>query len=254
MTLRFLTSTLTLGLAFTFAGCDLGTEVLGDPNDSSGGSAGSMDDGGDDGDPSEGYDPCEGRVCGDTCTVCAPDDPDCVETAVLKACNAGGECVAETPDLCTDPAPEYDPCEGLACGEQCFSCDPNDPDCFETTVVKLCDEEGRCMAGEPPECTDPEPPTYDPCEGRACGESCTVCDPANPDCSETGVLKACDPEGQCVAETPDLCGGDYDPCAGLTCGDPCTACDPNDPDCIETAVPKFCNAEGTCLGVDPGPC
>jgi hypothetical protein len=43
------------------------------------------------------YDPCVGRPCGAPCNICAPDDPDCVETAVVKACNEQGKCLAETP-------------------------------------------------------------------------------------------------------------------------------------------------------------
>jgi hypothetical protein len=46
------------------------------------------------------YDPCAGKACGDTCSLCAPDDPDCMETAEVKACNADGACVSETGDLC----------------------------------------------------------------------------------------------------------------------------------------------------------
>jgi hypothetical protein len=48
------------------------------------------DDAGDD------YDPCEGKGCGEPCTLCAPDDRDCVEPErVLKYCNAQGQCRAE---------------------------------------------------------------------------------------------------------------------------------------------------------------
>jgi hypothetical protein len=38
------------------------------------------------------YDPCEDKACGDECTECAPDDPDCVETLVIKVCDADGIC------------------------------------------------------------------------------------------------------------------------------------------------------------------
>ena len=41
------------------------------------------------------YDPCAGKSCGEQCSVCPPDDADCVETAVVKQCNAAGECSAE---------------------------------------------------------------------------------------------------------------------------------------------------------------
>lgn len=38
------------------------------------------------------YDPCEDKGCGEECTLCAPDDPDCIETMVLKVCGGDGVC------------------------------------------------------------------------------------------------------------------------------------------------------------------
>ena len=54
------------------------------------------------------YDPCAGKVCGDACQLCDPNDEDCVETNEIKACNEAGECVSDTGDLCdeVDPEPE----------------------------------------------------------------------------------------------------------------------------------------------------
>ena len=43
-------------------------------------------------DADEGYDPCADKTCGDSCTVCAPDDADCVETMSVKQCSADGAC------------------------------------------------------------------------------------------------------------------------------------------------------------------
>ena len=45
-----------------------------------------------------GYDPCAGKTCGDQCTVCPPDDADCVETMVVKVCDAAGRCDAHVPE------------------------------------------------------------------------------------------------------------------------------------------------------------
>lgn len=45
------------------------------------------------------YEPCENKACGDTCTLCPPDDSDCVEDASLKYCSATGECGSEA-SLC----------------------------------------------------------------------------------------------------------------------------------------------------------
>ena len=30
--------------------------------------------------PTDVYDPCAGKVCGDACQVCDPDDEDCIDT------------------------------------------------------------------------------------------------------------------------------------------------------------------------------
>ena len=40
------------------------------------------------------YEPCVDKACGDTCTLCAPDDADCAETAVVKTCSEEGVCEA----------------------------------------------------------------------------------------------------------------------------------------------------------------
>lgn len=38
------------------------------------------------------YNPCAGKACGDSCQICPPNDPNCVETQELKQCTAQGEC------------------------------------------------------------------------------------------------------------------------------------------------------------------
>ena len=65
-----------------------GTVSTTDPSDASESSNASED-------PSDAdaYDPCGDKSCGETCQVCPPDDNDCVETGVVKACDAAGECV-----------------------------------------------------------------------------------------------------------------------------------------------------------------
>lgn len=45
---------------------------------------------------------------------------------------------------------------------------------------------------------------YLPCAGKACGASCTVCDPTDINCFETAVIKQCDKTGACVA-APSSC-------------------------------------------------
>lgn len=45
------------------------------------------------------YDPCAGKACGDGCRLCPPGAAGCVETMDVKACDTGGRCVSQTPDL-----------------------------------------------------------------------------------------------------------------------------------------------------------
>ena len=91
---------------------------------------------------------------------------------------------------------------------------PGDDDCVETTEIKACDPEGACVSDTGDLCDG----AYEPCvlvnyavSGRT--EGCTVCAPDDFDCFETDEIKACDPEGQCVSDTGDLC-----PNADTLCG------------------------------------
>src|SRR5262245_1219841 len=38
------------------------------------------------------WDPCSGKVCGAQCSVCPPDDKNCVEDMSIKVCDASGKC------------------------------------------------------------------------------------------------------------------------------------------------------------------
>ncbi len=87
--------------------------------------------------------PCGGKACGDTCSVCPPTDPSCVEAAVVKQCQPDGSCTPTAP-VC-EAAP-YAPCGGKTCGQSCKLCPPGDPSCFETAEVKACDADGACRS------------------------------------------------------------------------------------------------------------
>ena len=143
-----------------------------------------------------------------------------------------------------------------------------------------------CLDGDPIDtnddgCADSCPIGYNPCLEKECGEPCTICPPSDPNCSETDVLKACDPQGVCSPE-PDggfncdegPCGdcqpneicedGEcvlYNPCMDKGCGEPCTLCAPNDLNCTETDELKVCDPQGLCspepdggFNCDGGPC
>lgn len=103
----------------------------------------------------EPYDPCERLTCGDYCSQCPPDEPDCVEPAVINYCQADGSCHPQQP-LCLgaeigDDSEEepYEPCGGLSCGASCTLCPPNSLDCFETMELKYCTDDGQCVGGTP---------------------------------------------------------------------------------------------------------
>jgi len=192
------------------------------------------------------YEPCANRGCGDLCTLCDPNDKDCVETDNIKVCDPQGVCGGTNPGLCVD---EYDPCADKLCGASCTECAPDDPECAEDGVIKACDPDGKCVAETEELCGGGE--AYDPCEDKSCGDHCFLCPPEDPECTEDAVVKACDPDGICVAESEELCGGaTHNPCEGKSCGDSCTLCPPDEPECIEPANIKACDPDGICVADD----
>lgn len=87
---------------------------------------------------------CEGKKCGDECTIdppCRSASPPCMMPTVLGYCDQDGQCTTASPTC----AP-YDPCAGKACHAPCQLCPPGDADCMETMVVKWCDGAGACVA------------------------------------------------------------------------------------------------------------
>jgi hypothetical protein len=96
---------------------------------------------------------------------------------------------------------------------------------------------------------------YDPCDTKHCGETCRLCDPADVDCVETAVVKACNDAGQCVAAPAGECNAITEarnnPCSSLECGAPCQVCPPGDSKCDRK--PLTCNALGQCTA-DPPSC
>lgn len=129
-------------------------EVTPDPGDVPFGDGGSGTDGGSrdaagDDSASSSYEPCAGKACGDTCTLCRPGDSTCVETAVVKSCDATGKCSAGGGPICSSPDGGYDPCKAKTCGESCRLCDPANVGCVETAVVKQCNKAGACSPSAP---------------------------------------------------------------------------------------------------------
>lgn len=181
-----------------------------DPDPDCGGEAGDKKDDGS-GEGAGEYDPCADKACGAECQTCPPGDTDCAETAAVKYCQPDGSCSSSKP-TCNgnggghEPPSSYDPCADKSCGTTCTTCPPGDSDCAETAVVKYCQPDGSCGMTQP-DCDndggDHEPPeSYDPCENKTCGETCTRCPPGDNDCAETDVVKYCQPDGSCHMNQP----------------------------------------------------
>ena len=138
------------------------------------------------------YDPCQGKACGEACQLCPPDAPHCVETAVVKACDATGNCVAAgTVTAC------FDPCDGKSCGDVCDPCVPGLP-CPMTAVAYQCDGSKRCLLpGRGTSC--------DACAGKACGTQCAIDPPCYPLCLMPSFPGACDGLGFCVPPDQAAC-------------------------------------------------
>ena len=99
-------------------------------------------------------------------------------------------------------------------------------------------------------------PAYDPCAGKACGETCHLCAPDVAGCVETMELKACDPSGRCVPQVNGMCAGQGQ-CSGKSCGAPCAwpdlPCLYADPPCLPPQGPGYCDANGVCAQGYPPP-
>ena len=89
-------------------------------------------------------DPCEGKVCGESCSTCPPGLP-C--PAVEEYCNEEGICSPELP-ICKD----QNTCEDIVCAPG-FTCD---------------EKTGDCVAID-----------KDPCIGKVCGDICSTCPPGS---------------------------------------------------------------------------
>ena len=214
------------------SGCDKNQNLGGGEGGTGGGSgvgaSGSGASGG-----SGGYDPCAGKACGDSCTVCDPNDPDCAETAVEKSCNPNGECVSE-PFQCGgtcsyngqtyqdgETFPSTDGCNTCECddgnvgctekacqecgGLQGIACPDGQYSHFGDAQCGIADNMGVC-ADIPQACDT----VYDPvcgCDGVTYGNAC-----------EAAVAQmSIDHEGPCEGQ---FCGG----IAGLTCDKPGEYC------------------------------
>jgi hypothetical protein len=146
----------------------------------------------------------------------------------------------------------------------CKDCPSGQPSCPSS----------RCLAGQCqvvfPEC--PASP-FNPCAGKACGESCRRCAPDDKGCVETPESKRCDFVSKCSSET-SMCSTGANSCpTGLTwcffsghcvdarcaCCDsekapPCKTADDCGPSCTKCSDGTLSCAEATCGERAPNQC
>ncbi|MEC9071586.1 MAG: hypothetical protein VX938_04365, partial [Myxococcota bacterium] len=64
--------------------------------------------------------PCDGKLCGETCTNCYPGEENCFDLGVGKACDVYGSCVATEALECAGPIATD--CQTHPCGWYCDPC------------------------------------------------------------------------------------------------------------------------------------
>ena len=201
-----------------------------------GGNSGSAGSGGTGG---GGFEPCAGLPCGAACSLCDPKDTTCVTDAAIRYCSPNGQCglpypVCSPPGTCSSDsecASDTGPCQ--ICPDGSYACPKSqcvNGQCvgsFQGCSGGGCKTDAECPAVRAPcqQCPDgsvscpsskcvngscvsgfPGCSGYQPCAGKTCGASCSQCDPKDPTCSETAVLKYCDASGTCTPNAPN-CGG-----------------------------------------------
>lgn len=212
------------------------------------------------------YDPCAGKSCGDTCSECAPDDADCVETAAIKACDAGGVCGVAQPDQCVaqctyggathqvgDSFPSEDGCNTCSClADGDVSCTLIDcaPDCggllgVPCSAGNYCNYPGgTCGAGDETGSCEPIPMAcdlnFDPvcgCDDITYGNACAAA------LAGVSVVHA----GACDAQSCGGLGGE--PCdGGEYCRNPDGTCGVADQGGTCEPIPQGCpdNVDPVC--------
>jgi hypothetical protein len=137
----------------------------------------------------------------------------------------------------TDGGSSYKPCAGKACGATCTICDPKDPTCIETAMVKYCSATGTCGAPYPA-CSTVDA-GYKPCAGKVCGDTCTLCAPGDTTCAETMNIIYCTLVGECTS-VPSVCPAAVACGASTPCVEPriCMLCPPDNTNCATMACVK----------------
>jgi hypothetical protein len=195
-----------------------------------------------------GYDGCAGKSCGETCTICAPGDVNCIETEEIKRCDSAGTCTGGSATCSADAGvgvtlPDCGSL-GSSAGSVCSAVGSAPvPECCDASTHLRC-EYDACTDSIPGMCRGTYQALvgsklcggYQPCAGKGCGDACTICEPGDPACSEPAGAKACDRSNACVAATPDCT--------------PPPSCDPSD--LGSCGAGQACCAVGRCGPIETG--
>lgn len=131
-------------------------------------------------------------------------DGDCVAPMLCQACADGSNACATATCVKGTCEVSFPACAGAGCKSDAECPSPMMP-------CKLCPDgtaacPGAACVNGGCQVSFPTCKGYDPCAGKACGDSCAVCDPNDPSCISAAVLTFCDASGQCGATKP-ACGG-----------------------------------------------
>jgi hypothetical protein len=206
---------------------------------------------------SAGYQPCAGKKCGESCSLCAPGDANCGETLIKKFCDSAGTCISGSVTCSAEAGVGFalPDCGsvGASAGSMCsaLSTDPV-PECCSASTHLRCEFDactnsipGSCRGTFQPQVGSKACGGYQPCAGKGCGDACTICEPGDASCTETGAAKACDQTGACISTTPDCTPPpSCDPSDVKSCGDGQACCAVGRCGPLETG-------EGRCETADP---
>ncbi len=174
------------------------------------------------------YDPCADQSCGAECRLCDPADPTCIETDVVKYCQADGHCAAPAPSC------PVDPCASVRCaaGTHCVAgeCLPDADKVFCGGIAAFpCPGSGNCVDDPSDDC-DPK------AGGADCGGMC-VCPPNNLLCIEGTHWDGSPSVCACVPDVPSgvPCGGNVCANGQYCCNASCGICAPPGVACIQIA-------------------
>lgn len=151
------------------------------------------------------------------------DGLSCVCGACTRQCSSSGSCESlDEGALCLDLLCDGEPlavcslgcnepadcgsgtsCEGGACVPRLAEAPTTErPDAGRSDAGRS--DAGRSDPQQPDAGPSPtQPPNYEPCAEKSCGDSCQLCGPDETDCAESAEPKYCTADGDCIDTEPE---------------------------------------------------